>query len=250
VSCVREKPYTSLCNESYLFDGRQQVSRHGICASVEVTTRIGIVSDIHATAAPLREALSIFVQQGVDGVLCAGDIAGYGNELDQTVALLMESDCRAVLGNHDVWHLEDAVDVGENRVDTFFSQLPSTLELALDGIKLYMVHASPPRSYMDGIKLLDEHGCVVPERKQEWAERLAGFDSDVLVVGHTHQVFAERLGDTLVVNPGSTKFNHTCAILDLPAMECQVFPLSNKTPLRTWNWGVNRMPADGGSYTG
>lgn len=218
--------------------------------SVEVTTRIGLISDVHATVAPLREALSIFMQQGVDGVLCAGDIAGYGNELDKTVDLLMESGCRAILGNHDVWHLEDAVDVTDNRVDTFFSQLPPVLELNLEGVKLYMVHASPPRSYMDGIKLLDEHGNVMPDRKQEWTERLTDFDSDILVVGHTHQVFDQRLGDTLVINPGSTKFNHTCAVLNLPAMECRVFPLSNQTPLRVWNWGVNQIPADGGDYMG
>ncbi len=212
--------------------------------------RIGLISDVHATAAPLREALSIFTREGVDGVLCAGDIAGYGNELDQTVALLMQSECKAILGNHDAWHLEDAVDAGENRVDAFFSGLPWVVELDLEGIKLYMVHASPPRSCMEGIKLLDEHGHIMPERKREWTERLNEFDAHVLVVGHTHQVFAERLGDTLVVNPGSTKFNHTCAVLNLPAMECQVFPLSNKTPLRSWNWGVNQIPADSGNGTG
>ncbi|HEC11905.1 MAG TPA: metallophosphoesterase, partial [Acidiferrobacteraceae bacterium] len=40
-------------------------------------TKIGIISDLHATPAPVAEALSIFDQQGVDEVLCAGDIAGY-----------------------------------------------------------------------------------------------------------------------------------------------------------------------------
>jgi predicted phosphodiesterase len=38
----------------------------------------------------------------------------------------------------------------------------------------------------------------------------------VLVVGHTHQVFAETVGGVLVVNPGSSAFNHSCAILSLP----------------------------------
>ena len=34
-----------------------------------------------------------------------GDIAGYGADLDHTVALLLEHDCQAVLGNHEIWHL-------------------------------------------------------------------------------------------------------------------------------------------------
>ena len=38
--------------------------------------KIGLISDVHATAKPLKEALSIFQREGVDLILCAGDIAG------------------------------------------------------------------------------------------------------------------------------------------------------------------------------
>jgi putative phosphoesterase len=74
--------------------------------------------------------------------------------------------------------------------------------------------------------------------KDRWADHIKEDDFDVLVVGHTHQVFAEKLGNTLVINPGSTKFNHTCAVLRLPEMETRIFPLSDKIPLRVWNWGM------------
>ena len=47
-----------------------------------------------------------------------------------------------------------------------------------------------------------------------------------------------RAGDLLVVNPGSTLFNHTCAILSLPEMAVEVFSLSGKEPLLVWNWGM------------
>ena len=112
------------------------------------------------------------------------------------------------------------------------------LDLDIEGKRLYMVHASPPRSYMDGIKLLDETGEIVPEQVLNWTEYLEGFDYDVLIVGHTHQVFSEQLGDTFLINPGSTKFNHTCVILSLPEMACQWYSLSNKSPLKAWNWGM------------
>jgi len=62
-----------------------------------------------------------------------------------------------------------------------------------------------------------------------------------LIVGHTHQVFAEQLGRTLLINPGSTKFNNTCMILSLPNMEVQVLSLLNKTPLKVWNWGMEQL---------
>ncbi len=63
-----------------------------------MTTKIGLISDVHATPAPLEEALSIFLEERVDLICCAGDIAGYGGELERTVELLVGSQCNAVSG--------------------------------------------------------------------------------------------------------------------------------------------------------
>ena len=206
-------------------------------------TRIGLVSDVHATVAPLAEALSIVKREGVDTVLCAGDIAGYGDELDQTVELLLQGDCQAIAGNHDLWHLEQHADNTADQCNPgthlFLGRLPATLAMAIENRTLYMVHGSPPQSYLDGIKLLDTEGNLDLDLQQEWTQRLAGFGQDLLIVGHTHQVYAERLGETLVVNPGSTRFNHTCATLTFPGLEFRWYPLANKTPIKTWNWGTS-----------
>ena len=199
--------------------------------------KLGLISDVHATVEPLREALAIFRQNHVDATICAGDIAGYGEELDPTVKLLIESKCQIISGNHDTWHLSTLGAEEKGWAKDFFSALPATLSFSAEGKQIHVVHASPPDSEMKGIKLLDEWGEIMPDRKAQWSKNLEIFDYDVLIVGHTHQVFAERLGDILVINPGSTKFNHTCAILTLPELTVQVFPLSNKEPLKTWNWG-------------
>ena len=47
--------------------------------------KIGLISDVHATLKPLQQALAIFEAQGVETILCAGDVAGYGKQLEQTV---------------------------------------------------------------------------------------------------------------------------------------------------------------------
>ena len=197
---------------------------------------IGLISDVHATPAPVAEALSIFEQAGVEQVFCAGDTAGYREQLDETVALLVDHNCRTILGNHDVGYLEKHADDADNRAVAFFRQLPAAIDTTIAGKRVYMVHAQPPDACHGGIKLLNRQGVVQSGRITRWTQELQGFDHDVLVVGHTHQVFAEQVGNTLVVNPGSSAFNYSCAILRLPEMTVQVFPLSGKAIAKTWNW--------------
>ena len=197
---------------------------------------IGLVSDVHATPEPLEEALSLFRKAGVEQVFCAGDIAGYRDGVQQTVALLRANDCRTVLGNHDLDYRESHAAEPGNRAVAFFRQLPAAIEASIAGKRVYMVHAHPPDACHGGIKLLNRQGEVQPDRAAFWSEQLLAFDIDVLVVGHTHQVFAEWLGKTLVVNPGSSVFNHSCAILCLPEMTVELLSLSGKAIDKTWNW--------------
>ena len=203
-----------------------------------MSIKIGLISDVHATPGPLRDALDCFRDEEVAMVLCAGDIAGYGPDLDRTVQLLEDGGCRSILGNHDLWWLAD-FDIEETDLSTgYLRRLPLVDELEIEGVRISMVHGSPPASVMEGIKLLDEGGEMIDELREFWSDSLAGYAADVLVVGHTHQVFAERLGSVLVINPGSTRFNHTCAILHLPDMDVEFLPLGGKEPELVWNWGM------------
>ena len=200
-------------------------------------TSIGLFSDLHATPEPVEEALAIFSSAGVDEIVCAGDICGYGDRLEETVALLIESGCQSIRGNHELQYLRSVRDEKETPVIRYLERLPACLDFNIDGKRLHIVHAHPPKACMGGIKLLDKQGVIREEEKAVWTERLAVSDYDVLVVGHTHQVFAEQFGQVMVVNPGSSAFNHSCAILRLPELEVEFFPLSGKQVITSWNWG-------------
>jgi putative phosphoesterase len=199
---------------------------------------IGIIADIHATVGPLLDALNILEREGVDLVLCVGDIAGYGTELEPCIELLNERDCVAILGNHDVWHIEKNGDGLKKSVVTFFTNRPAAWEATIEGKRIFAVHASPPVSLVKGITLLDQYGDIMPDKRDLWAIELAGYGYDVLAVGHTHQVFAEMLGKTLVINPGSTKFNNTCATVRVPDLDFRILSLPGKTARKVWHWGM------------
>lgn len=200
-------------------------------------TRIGLLGDVHAIAAPVTEALGIFRTEGVDEIWCTGDVAGYGDQLEETVELLQAGNCQVILGNHDQWYLERPESEQNSKTAGYLAGLPLMRESEIEGKRLYMVHASPPQSLTDGIRLLDEFGQILVDQKSEWNERLTGFGPEVLIVGHTHQVFTEQLGDTLVINPGSSLFNHACAILSLPSLRFELYGLSERQPVRAWHWG-------------
>ena len=204
-----------------------------------MSTKVGLISDVHASPAPVAEALEIFRENQVATILCAGDVAGYGENLEKTVELLIKSGCTTVMGNHDFWYLEN--NKHEDRgAAGFLRNLPRAIHTEIEETRVSMVHASPTGELLDGIRLLDEDGEPVLALGYYWANKLQKEHTDILIVGHTHQVFAEQLGDLLVINPGSTLFNHTCAILSLPDRNVEFFPLSGKEPVLCWNFSMLR----------
>jgi len=202
-----------------------------------MTTRIGIISDVHATIAPLEEALQIFSQQQVDLIICAGDIAGYGeDQLSDTVNLLKKNNCQMIIGNHDQ---RSELPANSNlEVINFLDSLPTHLEFEFEDKRIYVVHASPPEQLHGGIKLLDKNGNLIEARLKEWQKKLTDFAYDILIVGHTHQTYTQQINNTLVINPGSTAYNNSCMILNLPEMTINSYSLQKKEIIKSWNWGL------------
>ena len=207
-----------------------------------MTTKLGLISDVHSSPVPLRQALEIFDRENVSDIVCSGDIAGYYETLEPTIDLLIQYHCKTIVGNHDQSYLESHADIENQKESRFLKGLPQTLELEIEEKRIYVVHAQPPSSQHGGIKLLDQNGAIIQQRKDYWRNELEEYDYDVLIVGHTHQVFAEQLGDVFVINPGSTQFNHSCMILSLPELKVQTFALENKDIVKCWNFSMIRHP--------
>lgn len=151
--------------------------------------------------------------------------------------MLRAHNCECIIGNHDQSFLYNYDGKTTHPSYQFLNQLPENLQFEIEGKRIYMVHAEPPSEQHGGIKLLDPDGDIIEERKILWQKSLKDFNYDVLVVGHTHQMFAEQLGEVLVLNPGSSAFNHSCMVLTLPEMRVEIIALENKAIIKCWNWG-------------
>lgn len=200
--------------------------------------KLGLISDVHASPKPLQTALDIFDDHNVDRIICAGDIAGYNDELTATIDLLLEHNVDCIIGNHDQTWLEQHTALQQSRDYRFLAGLPHTLEFAATGKNIYVVHAHPPDEQHGGIKLLDINCQLIPKQLTSWNNKLDNFKADILIVGHTHQVFAESIGNTLVLNPGSSAYNNSCMVLELPDCTTRVEALDSQGVNLVWNWGM------------
>ena len=63
--------------------------------------RTAIISDVHANLEALRAVLAHIESQGVDRIICLGDILGYGPNPVECVDLIAERCEWSLMGNHD-----------------------------------------------------------------------------------------------------------------------------------------------------
>lgn len=180
---------------------------------------IGIIADIHADFHALRIALDIMGGQGADTILCAGDLVEKGPHGDKVVELLRTQSIPCVMGNHD--YSARANDTWRLETLDYLNDLPQTLELSLEGIRLLVAHGTPWS--------FDTY--VFPYSSRQVFKRVAHVTkTDVVILGHTHEPMVAKFRERWIVNPGSVceTYAHgsgTCAVLSLPSCNLKVFSL-------------------------
>jgi putative phosphoesterase len=166
-----------------------------------MTTKLAVISDVHADVHALRDALARVGEMGCDVVVCAGDLVDYGLFPEGTLALLAERRIPCVRGNHDRWATAaDGYDTTgfdlTGKAMAWLKALPTGWNRTIDGVRVAVRHGTPG-SDMTGI---DSRRA----RESEAHQWLAEANADVLLVGHTHVPFALRVaGGGLIANPGA-----------------------------------------------
>jgi putative phosphoesterase len=203
--------------------------------------RIGIISDIHAHLHPLEKALRLFEREGVDQIICAGDLIDGGNDGDVVVELIQQQKIPTVQGNHDrdafssqAW-LRKVLTEAEraathillkSQTVGYVSGLPLTLHFEWEGKRVCLAHGTPWSNFT----------YVFPDCQPDILRQVArAAQANIVILGHTHLPMRLRYKNVWIVNPGSVSCNRydesrTCAILALPEMTFEVWNIDTETP--------------------
>ena len=153
--------------------------------------RIAVVADVHSNIEALDAVLAHADASGIEAVLCAGDIVGYGADPSAVIARLRAAGAVSVAGNHDLvaarkMGVEDFNPVAGEAALWQASRLTDDECAYLAGLPLTRV--------LPGITLV--HGSL---RAPEWeylldkeaaAAHFALQTTPVGIVGHSHLQFA------------------------------------------------------------
>ena len=176
--------------------------------------RIGIIGDVHSEHSLLRSALEHLHREGVDTILCTGDLTDGPGNLDTCVNLLTQYQVKTVRGNHDRWVLENKARHIENA---------HHLQDLSEATRHYL-HTLPTQIEVEtpqGLLLLC-HGVLANDLQKIWpgtarmpAERSPQLDRlidqqkySIMINGHVHYRTIIHFQNLLLINAGTLMRRH------------------------------------------
>lgn len=185
--------------------------------------RVGIVSDLHCNLRGLDLALE--AMGDVEELLCLGDSIFEYQFSNEVVARLIERRAHIIQGNHEEVFMSPAGIRARERpgIDPallgFLAEQPHRRTLELGTKRLLLIHSTPWEPRGDYVH---PHSAKL--------ERFAEADADIVLYGHTHCQLVKRVGNVLVINPGSAGDARdsrndrklSCAVLDTVSEEVTV----------------------------
>ena len=169
--------------------------------------KIVIISDVHANF----EALGVLPRE-YDELWILGDLVNYGPNPLEAVEFARAKASLIVRGNHDhsagfgeaprcsarFRSMAEATGCFTSSVlsgaqKQFLRELPLRAERKVDGVRFFACHATPSDPLYE----------YCPPDSDRWPAEVRAVRADIVLTGHTHLPFQRRVGEQLIVNPGS-----------------------------------------------
>lgn len=175
--------------------------------------RIALISDIHGNLVSFEAVLSDIRREGVDQIVCLGDVATLGPRPREVIQLLQDLNCPCIMGNHDQyllqpsvlfeymdasWFVESIAWCAEQLQPEdfqFLSTFQPVLEINLDDSQNLLCFHGSPKSNTDIIL------AMTPPTNVD--ELLNGHRAAVMAGGHTHMQMMRQHKGIMLTNAGS-----------------------------------------------
>jgi putative phosphoesterase len=161
--------------------------------------KLGVVSDVHNHVEALEYALGQL--RDSDLIVQLGDLVSDYRADPRIIDLARRRGLVGILGNHEKGILLDRASRVRASLAaaelSFLEQLPPGRELEWDGRRIGLAHGAPwdePAEVRCAYVFAHDAAAL---------SRVAASGCQVVVLGHTHQPMMQRLGGTLIMNPGS-----------------------------------------------
>ncbi len=152
--------------------------------------RFAFISDIHGNYPAFESVLKSIEQVGVDGILCLGDIVGYGPDPAGCIDRVQEVASFTILGNHDQAAFDD------HEAQRFNTNARIAIEYTRDHLtkahKDYLRNL-PTFSKLDDVSVCHASPVNATESCGDYihdqtiaSKAYGGFENSCLFVGHTH----------------------------------------------------------------
>ena len=179
--------------------------------------KIAIISDIHGNLEALKVVLKDIKERNIEKIFCLGDIVAKGTHQEECVNLVREN-CDVILkGNCDDYFTskidrETKPEIELKRIDwinsklsdeskNFLKSLPYSFEFYLSGRLVRLFHATPNKinGFVGNIDTIDRlYSLFLPSKNT-----ISNKKADVVVYGHIHTPFIQRIYNRTIINSGS-----------------------------------------------
>ncbi len=165
--------------------------------------RYAVISDIHSNHVALMRVLEEIDMEGVDEILCAGDIVGYNSQPNQVIDEFRKRHITSIMGNHDAAAISPNLG---SRMNSLASEVIRWTQHQLSPDNAHFIASLGTSLLLDELAIyhgspLDPDEYVYEEQVDEKLALVSG--KDVTVMGHTHVPFVKRISGAVVINPGS-----------------------------------------------
>lgn len=187
-----------------------------LCYSI-IMDKIAIISDVHGNLEALNTVLDDITRRGIQRIYCLGDIVSKGAHQQKCIEILRKKCEILVRGNcdesfpdaaglatysdYDQKHIRwNQSQLNEDAID-FVKNLPVCYEFYFSGRLVRLLHAHPEsstKSIGNVDKLEHYYELFLPSRRTV-SDKIA----DILIYGHIHIPYAQKLYNRLILNPGS-----------------------------------------------